>query len=534
MKLHPQHGHAALLATLLALAGCGGGGGGGSGDPAPSYPASGAFGWILKAAGPTDALKYGLSLVHPSQPATEYVIEIASAVVSDARLVSSGTVDAANLRATSIQPHALVYIVGGDVRSVPMQADGSAPLSRVQRSGSTSACKFILDANDYATPQNSRFIVSTAGADGQCDASAGGGDDGRAEVQLSATGGPSYTPLAADKPLGLVRDPATLAPRGWIYPRSVVLWTTSPATTFATRADTDPAHTSVLASTHQSALVEDGTKLSVLSFSGGTAVIESQLDPALASGSGWQSIGFDANNFYVYDNSDDSFSSTWKVLKISRSNPTASVLATGTGLVSLASMGRDVLYLTVATATDNRLVRINKAGGTPVETVSPITTFTQVQTSARGVHQRWRVTDVGSASPTYTIDIIDESDTTLHTIAGGFPMALPQAGSENFNASESRTRFVFAGDYGARTYGDASLLSYDTASSAPPRLLGRLPGTALYGNDFVFASVIAGPTPLGLGFAARSSNGSILEAGARVFSYDLDSANSLTYTTTTR
>jgi hypothetical protein len=534
MTLHPRHGHAALLATLLALAGCGGGGGGGSVDPAPSYPASGPFGWILKAAGPTTALKYGLSLVHPSQPGTEYVIEYASAVVSDARLVSGGTVDASNLRATSIQPHALVYIVGGDVRSVPMQADGSAPLSRVQRSGSTSACKFILDANDYATPQNSRFIVSTAGADGQCDAS-GGGDDGRAEVQLSATGGLSYTPLAADKPLGVVRDPATLAPRGWIYPRSVVLWTTSsPATTFSTRADTDLAVTSVLASTHQSALVEDGTKLSVLSFSGGTAVIESQLDPALASGSGWQSIGFDANNFYVYDNAGDSFSSTWKVLKISRSNPTASLLATGTGLVSLASMGRDVLYLTVATATDNRLVRINKAGGTPVETVSPITTFTQVQTSASGVHQRWRVTDVGSASPTYTIDIIDESDTTLHTVAGGFPMTLPQASSQNFNTSESRTRFVFAGNYGARTYGDASLLSYDAATSAPPRLLGTLPGTAIYGNDFVFASVIAGPTPLGLGFAARSSNGSILEAGARVFSYDLDSANSLTYTTTTR
>lgn len=530
MKLHSQRGHAALLATMLALGGCGGGSNGGSGDPAPSYPASGPFGWILKAAGPTNALKYGLSLVHPSQPGTEYVIEPASAVVSDARLVFSGAVDTASLRATSVQPYALVYIVGGDVRSLPMQADGSPPLSRVQRSVSTSACKFILDANDYATPQNSRFVVSTADADGQCDTSAGG----HAEVQLSATGGLSYTPLPADKPLGVVRDPATLAPRGWIYARSVVLWSTSPATTFATRADTDPAVTSVLASTHQSALVEDGTKLSVLSFSGGTAVIESQLNPALATGSGWQSIGFDANNFYVYDNSDDSFSSTWKVLKISRSNPAASVLATGTGLVSLASMGRDVLYLTVATADDNRLVRIDKAGGTPVETVSPITTFTQVQTSASGVHQRWRVTDVGSASPTYTIDIIDESDTTLHTIEGGFPMYLPQAGSENFNASESRTRFVFAGDYGARTYGDASLLSYDTATSAPPRLLGTLPGTAIYGSDFVFASVIAGPTPLGLGFAARSSNGSILEAGAKVFSYDLDSANSLAYTTTAR
>lgn len=523
MKLHPSRSHAAALVILGVLSGCGGGGGNsGSGGQSPTFPASGAFGWILKAAGPTDALKYGLSLVHPGKPDTEYVIELASSVVSDARLVASGSVDTGQLRATSIQPHALVYIVGGDVRSVPMQANGTAPLSRVQRSQSTSACRFVIEANDYATPQASRFIVSTAGGDGQCDTA----DDGRAEVQLSATLGVVYTPVTGEVPLDVVRDPATLAPRGWIYARSVALWGNGPPTTFATRAVNAPAVTGVIASTYNSALVEDGTQLSVLTFAGGSLFTETQLSSLTTGGSGWQSIGFDANSFYAYRNSGTTFNSTFTVLRITRSNPTVSVLATGPGLISLSSMGRDVLYLTVFGQADNRLIRLNKAGGLPSETVSPLTTFTSVQTSANGVHQLWRVTGVGSASTSYAVDIVNESNATLYTSAGGFPMSVAEASSLNFNASESRTTFVFAGGYADRAFGDATLVAYDT-STLTANVMGTLPGTADFGADFVYASTIGGPTSFGMGFAARSSNGSAQETGAKVFSYDHATPNSL-------
>ena len=361
MKLLILTRYAAVLALLEVLAGCGGGGSAGSATP--TYPASGAYGWVLKATGATNALKYGLSFVHPGKPDTEYVIEAARDVVSDARLVSSGTVEAAQLRATANLPHALVYIVGGDVRSVPMLANGSAPATRVQRSQSTSACAFVIEANDYAAPQNSRYIVSTAGADGVCGTAQNPSpDNGRAEVRLAASGALGYTPISGEPPLDVVRDPVTLAPRGWIYPRNVVLWSTTPATTITTRAAPAAAITGVLASSHNAALVADGTRLAVFNFAAGATVTEAALDPGITAGSTWQPIGFDADNFYAYINSGTGVNSTWKVVKVSRSNPTASVLASGTGgrdssppspPIVNASMGRNVLYLTVFGQADN-------------------------------------------------------------------------------------------------------------------------------------------------------------------------------------
>ena len=217
-------------------------------------------------------------------------------------------------------------------------------------------------------------------------------------------------------------------------------------------------------------------------------------------------------------------------MKVTRVNPTATVLASGTGLLTLGSMGRNVLYLTVFTATDNRLVRIDKFTGAQSEEKTVITTSTTVQTGANGVHQLWKVTGIGGPAPTYRIDIADENGAILTSFAGGFPLAVADAASVNFNASESRSRFIFASDYGPRAYGDASLMAYDTDSRSST-LLGRLPGTAEYGSDFVYASAIGGPMNSGVGYAARSRNGSVVESGSKVFSFELGVLNSLRYTT---
>ncbi|HSV71494.1 MAG TPA: hypothetical protein VLI72_15400 [Methylibium sp.] len=528
MKLRPAFARAALLpvlAVLLALSACGGGGGGGGSDGgSPTHPASGAYGWALKAIGPTDALSYGLSLVHPDRPDTEYVIEAPSEVSSDVKLVSGGTLDAAARRVTGLQPHALVYIVGGDVRSVPMQADGSAPGSRVLRADTTSACRFLIDAIDYAALQDSRFVVSTAGADGQCATA----DDGRAEVRLSASS-IGYSAMTGEPPLDALRDPQTLAPRGWLYGRHLSLWSTNPPTLVTVRDATAPALTSVVAATYQSALVDDGARLAVLDFGPGSTVSESLLDAGLTSGGGWQLVGFDADSFYVYRNAGTTFASPWTLLRITRASPAALVLASGTGLVTLSSLGLDVVYLTVFGESDNRLVRVAKAGGAPAEAITPTTTFTSVQTSAAGVHQLWRITDVGSAAPTYAVELVDEANTTLATRAGGFPLNVPEAGTKSFNTSESRTRFTYAVNYGERAFGDARLEVYDAATRTAT-VLGQLPGSAEFGNDFVFASALGGPTDLGAGFAARSVNGNVQATGARLFSYDLSTANSLRFT----
>jgi len=531
MPMKPQHALAlpALLMLLTTLAACGGGD---SNDapPPPSAPlanpSSGSYGWTLKASGPTSALKHGLSLVHPSLPDNEYVIEVASEAITDTKLVLSGTVNAGQRSASAVQPHALLYIFGGDVRAVPMQANGASALSQVKRSNTNSACRFLLAANDHAAPDNSRFIVSTAGADGVC----GTSDDGRAEVRLSAGATLGYSVLTGDKPLGVTRDPATLAPRGWIYPRHVELWGT-PTTTLTTRAVGTPAITNVVASTFESALVEDGTRLSVLNFGSGNAITEVPLDAALTVGSGWQLIGFDANAFYVYDgNPANTFNSPLRVLRITRSTPTVTQIAAGTGLIGVASMGTDVLYLTVFLPTGNQFVGVNKAGGVRFDTTYPITTKPTVQTGANGRHQLWLVTGVGSPSVSHSIEIIDEGGITRHTSPGGFPMGLAEAATENFNNSESRTRFVFAQGFGTRAFGDASLVSYDTLNDTA-RVLGTLPGTADFGGDYVFASAVGGPGSFGAGFATRSNGGNYAELGAKVFSYDLGTANSLKNTT---
>lgn len=530
MKIFSSFFRGIALLALTALSACGGGGDDGGNPAAPAtHPSSGPYGWILKASGPTAALKYGLSLVHPTRPASEYAIEAPSGVVTDVRLVSSGTVDMAQLRVGSLQPSYLVYVVGGDVRSVPLQADGSAPASRVQRAQSTSACRFVVDAIDYAAPQSSRFMVTTAGADGQC----GSADDGRAEVRLSATLGVVVTPFAGEVPFDVVRDPVTLAPRGWLSSRSVSLWSTTPSTTFATRSPTAPAVTSVVTSTYNAALVDDGTRLAVLGFTGGVSVNEVVLNPAITAGGGWLLVGYDAGDFYVYRNSGRAFNSTYTVLKIARATPNVSVLASGTGLVSLSAMGKDVLYLTVFGAAENRFVRIAKLGGVPVESSFATTTFVSIQTSASGVHQVWRVTGVGGATPGYLIDIVDELGNSLYSAPGGFPLNVTDSSTRDFNTSESRTGFLLASGYGARAFGDASLISYDAAARVA-KSMGALPGTALFGNDFVFASATGGPTSQGLAFAARSSNGSVQESGAKVFSFDLNAAGSLTATTDVR
>ena len=528
----------ALAAATLGLTACGGGGGA-SGSPAgtpTAPPTSGTFAWVLKAQGPTNALKYGLSLLHPGTPGTEWVIEVSSSVVSDAKLVASGTIDAAGLKAAALKPYALLYIVGGDVRRVPMEANGTAPISRVQRAQSTSACAFEIDANDYVVPENSRYIVSTAGADGLC----GTTDDGHAEVKLGTVGGLTFTPIGGAAPLGVFRDVTTLAPRGWIYPRTVSFW--AAGTAVVTRTDAEPAFSGLIASTYRAALVDDGVQLSLLDFPAGTAPVENRLGTAITGGGGWCSIGFDAINHYVYRNTVGAVSlacgvapttATWTILKVGRAaNPSATVMSSGTGFVSVASMAGTLLYATVIGTSSNSLLAISKTPGVPVRADTTVsTTLITVQTSATDVHQLWRVTNLGTTAIAYAIEMIDETGSKLYsTSAGGFPMAVADASVENFNASESRTHFVFASGFGSRAFGDALLVGYDTVTKTATRF-GALPGTAEFGTDFVYASAGGGPGSFMTGFAARSSNGAVQEIGAKVFSFDASANDSLKYTT---
>ena len=526
-----------VLVVAATLAGCGGGGGGDSSGNGDAAPASGPYAWVLKANGPTGSLTYGLSLVSPSKPGTEYAVEYGSSVLTDTRVVSTGSVDATNSKTSALQPYALVYIVGGDVRRVPLQANGSLPATLVQRAHSTTACKFLTDGNDhplgdaidYATPENTRFVVSTAGADGQC----GTSDDGTAEVRLSATAGLVFTASSGGTFMGLFRDAATLAPRGWIFARGVAYWGAGAGTSATVRADGSPAWQSVVQAAPTMALMDDGTQLSVVDFSAGTRPVETLLDAATTGGGGWVGIGFDADAFYAYRNTGSGSGAQWAVMKVTRNMPHATVLAASTGQLSVASMGTTLMYVTALGQDANSLVAVSKSIGAQSQLLesTPASTLTTVQTSASGVHELWRIVNIGTAALNYQLEFIDETGLRLYTTAaGGYPITAPDAQVQRFDTSESRNRFVFASGYGSRAFGDAALMGFD-ATSHQVTTFGTLPGDASFGTDTVYANAIGGPGSAMAGFAARSVDGSIQVTGSEVFSFDFGTAGSLKFAT---
>ena len=539
--MRPAISLSAIIVLAAGLAGCGGGGGGdssGNGDEAPS---SGTYAWVLKAQGPTSSLSYGLSLVSPAKPGTEYRVEYGSSVLTDTRVVSSGTVDAANAKTGTLQPYALVYIVGGDVRRVPLQANGKLPSTLVQRAHSTTACKFLTDANskplgdavDHAAPENSRFVVSTAGADGQC----GTSDDGIAEVRLSATSGLVYTESNGTQLLGAFRDAATFAPRGWIFSRGAVYWNATSGTATTLRADPTRAFQSLVQSAPTMALMDDGQQLSVVDFSpAGMVPVETRLDAATTGGGGWVGIGFDGDAFYAYRNTGSGATAQWSVLKVTRDSPHATVLWTAGGKVSVASMGKTLLYVSTLADGGNTLVAVSKSTGVPAQALesTPTSTLTTVQTSASGVHELWRIVNIGTAALNYDIEFIDETGLRVYTTnAGGYPLAEPDAQVERFDTSESRTRFVFASGYGSRAFGDSSLMGFD-AETGKAVTFGTLPGNATFGTDAVYAGVVGGPANALAGFVAPSVAGSIESQGAEVFLFDFAASGSLQFTTQAR
>ncbi|MFM9917512.1 MAG: hypothetical protein ACKVOX_17045 [Rhizobacter sp.] len=520
----------ALLSTLIGLSSCGGGGG--HDGALTTFPTSGAYGWINKQ---VDS-KVALSLVHPSQPDNEYQIDTTGvANIFTTQLVSSGSVDTATQRVASIQPHTLLYIMDGQVRSVPLQANGDAPSSRVRHSSSTSACRFLKAANDYATPFNSRFLVSVKSASGAC--------DGAAELRFASDGALVYTPFTGEQPLGVVRDAATLAPRGWIFSRTVVLWDTSPATTVTIRPAAARAITKVVDSTYRTALVDDGERLSVVDFSGGTSFSQAPLNAALTAGGNWEPIGFDADNFYVYSTATDGQGApTWKVLKISRAAPAASLLASGSGPLARATMGVGVLYLALndpgpdVVGDNSRLIRVNKATGALKTTAYSPNTQAFVRTTSTGIHQLG-LYEVGYFPASHvlatTLQYIDENDTSLYSAINAFSVQDVEASAVDFNNSVNLTRFVFSGAAVTGYFSDAPLFSYDSTTRTL-NMLGTLPSAAAALDKDLWFNASAGPTRIGLGFTVLRDGNSRPEASARVFSFDLDTPNSLKYTTTTK
>ncbi|MDO9166109.1 MAG: hypothetical protein Q7U13_08380 [Rhodoferax sp.] len=517
---------ASSVATLLA---CGGGGGA---SPTPTatttYPASGTYALALKATGSTSAPSLGLSLIHPDERAAEYQIETTTANLTDIKTMYSGTVDVAGNKVTAVQPVALLYTAGGDIKLLPLVASGLHPKTNVLSARVTTLCRILLEGNDYAAPTSSQYIASTKGVDGIC----GTADDAQAKITFDSTGKPLVSPLAVGaKTLGLLRDPATQKPAAWIDGGFIYQWYPV-GITYAMRASSPPI-TKVVSQSPDAVVAEYNNQLTVWSVGGAETV----LNAGITSGVGWQSIGFDASNFYVSYSSGSTTASTWKIVKISRSSPTATLLASGSGFVTLASMGTNFLLPTIASASGYTLYKVSKSvPGTPTTVEGPSTTaLPTVLSSNQGLHLLWRVNLAGAGISGYTIEMLDESTGNKpYAAAGGFPQGMVEPSTIDLTQSENRSRFIFAtGATAATGLLGASVVNYDAATRAPT-ILGNLPGSAEYGNNPVTAGTSFGAMNLQGGYVAMISGGTVQSATLKMFSVDLRSANSLQYTTTAK
>ena len=524
------------LGLALVLAACGGGGGSSGTDAGttpvtPRYPTRGSYAPVLKVLGSTTEPRRGLSLVHPDDPGVEYMIEDGSKSVSDTLTLYAGVVNAAAGRVDQITPHTLLYIAGGIVRAVPLLANGEAPSSalRGQATLSMSACRFMQEpnANNYADPTATRIGVIAQGPDNRC----GTADD-------------VPTPYYYDPALNLVqlvgggstgnfvRDPQTLAPSYQVMPYSLV----SPSAAYAFMPYPGPSLRRMVISSPGMAVMELGSSEQDIQLVALDVVRRSyvELGP-VATGANWQALGHDASAYYLYRNASAASSTSWTVLRNSKSQPQAVRMASGTGQVLNAAMGQGQLYLTVQQPAGNRLYAVAKASPHALVQLeaTPPDRMSVVLASAGQVHLFLRVSGAG-ASATTSIDMVDEAGVVRATAASALPLALVEPASIDFSRSENRTRFLFAAGMGAQGYGDASLQSYDAGAGGSGLEIGRLPGTSTLGGSAVFAHSSAALGNAVAGQVVSSANGSFLANGSRVFSFKADTPNSLVFTSRVR
>jgi hypothetical protein len=521
-----------LAILSMALTACGGGGSSSTtSNPAPSvtWPSSGDYSVVLTSGGAMSNLQLGLSLVHPSAPTTEYPIQTVTSAVSDVATLYSGLTTASTGIISNVKPHASLYIVGGDVKRVNLAADGTDPKTKIKSAGSNVLCGFKseIEAQDYDIPNNSKIFASSKGVDGVC----GTSDDGEAQITFSSNDTPVvFLAAVGAKTLGVMRDPVTMKTNRFVVSNGIY----APGLFTIMRVNSTPLITKVVSQAPNAVVAEFNNRLTVWT----STAQETVLDGTVTFGAGWQEIGYDANNFYLsrttgdLNNASTLAGATWKIVKITRNTPTATVLASGSGTLLQSAMGTNVVFATVFAGTNISLYRVGKTtiGAPTLLESGPTTTLPTVLTSANGVHMLWRVTGAGTNAPGYSISMIDEVGTTLYSALTAFPSGLIEPSRIDLATSESRGIFTFYTGYGALAYSGAALKAYDTTTKKLVNI-GTLPGTADFGPSGAFSSNAFDRAGFLGGFIAPIQNGAIQTSNSKVFTFDVTADNSLKITT---
>jgi hypothetical protein len=540
-KLNLWLGLFAILAATLSA--CGGGGSSSSSTAttpvvippvAATWPSAGDYSAVLTTGGTTGNLQMGISLVHPSAPTTEYPIQTVTSTVTDLITLYSGLTNTSTGIISNVKPHAALYIVGGDLKRINLAADGTDPKTKIKSLSVSYLCGFKneIDAQDYDVPNNSKIFTYSKGADGVC----GTADDQEVEITFASNDAPFLRFGATSRrTLGVMRDPVNLKPIAFVRPDGVAIDVTGVLSSL--RSTGSPLITKVISQAVDAAVVEDNNHLTVLAATGRNPN-GLGLDGTVTFGVGWKEIGYDANNFYVYRTTGDVNNvatlagATWKIVKITRNNPIATVLASGNGTLMQSSMGTNVLFATVLSGANISLFRIGKTliGAPTLLESGPTTTLPTVLTNANGVHMLWRVTGAGSSAPGFSISMIDEVGTTLYSALSAFPSGLIEPSRRDLAVSENRGTFTFYTGYGALAHSGAALKAYDTASKRLVNV-GTLPGTADFGALPAYSTNAFNRAGFLGGFIAPIQNGAIQASSGKVFTFDVTTDNSLKITT---
>ena len=548
------NGFAALCVSATALVGCGGGGGGAttSSSAAPAAPAvvaatswatTGNYSPVLKLDGALSATAplVALSLVHPSSPTVEYVIDAAGQKTSALGLVlARGTYNSTTRQVQNLTPVAYVDSPGDvNVRTISLEANGQRPAQAQSSSGAL--CGNTVLARNFSNPYASQILMVSPGSDGAC----GTADDAQTLVTFSASGVPSAAPVVAGRLLGYFASGSTGVPTNWLLMSPLGQVALQPVGTGATNilsaapvGSTASVFKTVLNLNDLVVFTQNGTLRSV-GADAGLATASATLS-TLTGPDGWQSAGSDATHAYLYINSNGASSGTgtWRLFSLSRGTQTLTALASGPGSILIASANTQRIFATLVGdgGRSTSVVQIAAPTGTQTTFVAPVSgTVPYLAANPSGANLLYFSSSAAGVVST-VLSVVNNAGATLYAAGKN---VLTGADNPQYDLASQvfpLTSFIFYSSPGSQLYSGSSIIKFNPVSGQTTTL-GTIPTGASLGGvaaDPVFSSAIFTNDSAGFGgvqIARVSAARAIQPIGNSVYTFNTNVPNSLIKTT---
>ena len=537
----------AAWVTAIMLSACGGGGssdastttgpGSGSASVGNPWPANGYYRPVLNSSGSllgTPSL--AVSLVHPSMPTKEFVVDDVAQVATLGVYLYRGNYDAVQNSFNNVQPVTYVDATATRLRTLPLAANGAAP-QPISSPGLNLCSTGSILAYNFAKPFATQIAVQTPGADGRCNTS----DDEQALVTFSDAGLPSARVDAAGKRLGFFRSRTDGQPAQWLVatPKgglSLVSILTADSTVVVPEPTTGTSPNLLPVNSTGDLLVysQNGTLKSV------NAAGSVQTHSTLTSAQGWMPLGVDSTYAFVYLNSGPAgaASTTWRILAIARADQKLYTIATGSGYIATASSSPSMLYATVVNTSAANVVKVDKYANWAKSELFAARSDAVVVVSPIGANAIMVITQGLKSSDMPSIDIRSVNSGLMLAAYG---TSLPVGQDANrFDPAASifpASSWYFASIQPGRVFGGGYISRFDVELNQTPngKYLAQIPDGTDWGGKATDA-IYASPLLIRDGFAglsvAKAPAGKLDDASRRVYTLNTaDNASALVRTT---